>query len=115
MNFSYYKVQKALRQIADIAKTAERDCFPHREVLHPGDGKKCRALTFRVEMRMEDGSKTEYCLLMDPHNSHITRGKEGVDQSQFAPQFLAVTGIIRDISCRKYPASVVGNKGPEKE
>lgn len=66
-------------------------------------------------MGMEDGSKTEYCLLMDPHNTHITRGKESADQSQFAPQFLTVTGIIRDISCRKYPAAVVGGKGPEKD
>ena len=106
MNFSYYKVQKALRQIADLAKKAELNCFPHREVLHPRETvQPCRSMTFRVEMRMEDGSKFEYSLVMDPHNTHITRGKESADQSPFAPQFLTVTGIIKDISCRKYPAS----------
>jgi hypothetical protein len=38
VKFSYYKVQKALRQIAELAKKTEQDCFPHREVLHPRGG-----------------------------------------------------------------------------
>lgn len=102
--FSQYKVQKALRQIIDIAKKAEQSCFPTREVLHPrGTSSPCRSMMLRVEMKLEDGSRFDYCLSMDPSNTHIARGKENDSQSQFAPQFLTITGMIRDISCRKYP------------